>query len=69
MDGLKFVVPNSCCTETRTEETLFETITHSTECEGCKKGDNRRHNGIYCRIKDWKTNKILWFVDMVMEGK
>ena len=69
MDGLKFVVPNSCCTETRTEETLFETITHSTECEGCKKGDNRKHNGIYCRIKDWKTNKILRFVDMVMEEK
>ncbi len=38
-------------------------------CEGCKKGDNRRYNGIYCRIKDWKTNKTLRFVDVVMGGK
>ena len=65
MDGLKFVVPNSCCTETKTEETLFETLVVSKECEGCKKGDYKKHNGIYCMVKDWKTHKNIRFVDMV----
>ncbi|MBQ9206456.1 MAG: restriction endonuclease subunit M [Treponema sp.] len=65
MDGLKFVVPASCCTETKTEETLFETLVVSKECEGCKKGDYKKHNGIYCIIKDWETHKNIRFVDMV----
>ena len=68
MDGLKFVVPNSCCTQTKTEQTLFETLTISTECEGCKKGSNKKHNGIYCKIKDWRTGKRVRFVDLT-EGK
>ncbi len=65
MDGLKFVVPDSCCTETRTEETLFETVVLSTECEGCKKGNSLRHNGIYCRVKDWETGRTMRFVDLL----
>ena len=65
MDGLKFVVPNSCCTETKTEATLFESIIVSTECEGCKKGNNQKHNGIYCKVKDWKNGKAIRFVDLV----
>ena len=65
MDGLKFVVPNSCCTETKTEETLFETLAVSKECEGCKKGDYKKHNGIYCIIKDWGTHKNIRFVDKI----
>lgn len=67
MDGLKCVVPNSCCTETKTEETLFETIVISKPCEGCKIGYGQKswfkHNGIYCNIMDWKTGKIERFVD------
>lgn len=69
MDGLKFVIPNSCCTETKTEETLFETIVVSTECEGCKKGKPLKHNGIYCKIKDWDTHRTLRFVDLLGEEK
>ena len=68
MDGLKFVIPNSCCTETKTEETLFETIVLSKECIGCKKRDNLKHNGIYCIVKDWETHRNIRFVDMVMGG-
>ncbi len=65
MDGVKFVVPESCCTKTIVEETLFETITHCTECEGCKKGNNFKHNGIYCKVMDWKTHKSIRYVDLV----
>lgn len=69
MDGLKFVVPNSCHTETKTEETLFETIAVSKECEGCKSGDIRKHNGTYCVIKDWETGENVRFVDMLEDGE
>ncbi len=65
MDGLKFVVPNSCHTETKTEETLFETISVSKECAGCKNGNARSHNGTYCVIKDWETGETVRFIDMV----
>lgn len=67
MDGLKFVIPNSCCNEKKTETTLFETITISKECEGCKKHDNFKHNGIYCYVKDWETHKKVRFVDLLKE--
>ncbi len=43
--------------EERISPTLFnepiEPIWEIRECEGCKTGDVNRHNGIYCRIKDW----------------
>ena len=54
--------------KSKTEQTLFETLTISTECEGCKKGNSQKHNGIYCKIKDWKTGKTVRFVDLT-EGK
>ena len=65
MDGIKFVIPNSCCTKTVIEETLFGTETISTECEGCKKGNNFKHNGIYSKIKDWETHQTIRFVDLM----
>lgn len=36
MDGLKFVIPNSC-KEKKCELTLFGEIEHIEECLGCKK--------------------------------
>jgi len=69
MDGLKFVIPNSCQQNKVVEETLFETKVISTECEGCKKKDYFKHNGIYCRIMDWKENVSLRFVDMLEKDK
>ena len=38
MDGLKFVIPNSCCTKEIIEEDLFESHVISKPCEGCKLG-------------------------------
>lgn len=68
MDGLKFVVPNSCCTKEIMEEDLFERRVISKPCIGCLKGDNRKHNGIYCIIKDWETHRNIRFVDMIFGG-
>lgn len=69
MDGLKFVVPDSCHTEEIVEENLFERRTVSKPCEGCKKRDYFKHNGIYCIIKDWRENETLRFVDMLKKDK
>ena len=67
MDGLKCVVPESCHTGTRIEKNLFETEIISEECEGCKKGTRHNHNGIYCKIMNWKTRKSERFVDSLGE--
>ena len=48
MDGLKFVVPNSC----------------SPRCEGCSKRDTGKHDGIYCRIYDWPANRSIEFYSL-----
>lgn len=73
MDGLKFVIPNSCCTKEVVKEDLFERRVISEECEGCKLGYGKnadfKHNGIYCKIKDWKENEILRFVDLLKKGE
>jgi hypothetical protein len=68
MDGLKYVIPNSCCTKEIIDEDLFERRIIAKPCVGCTKGDNRKHNGIYCIIKDWETHRNIRFVDMVLGG-
>ncbi|MCR4942727.1 MAG: hypothetical protein K5978_08070, partial [Campylobacter sp.] len=69
MDGLKFVVPNSCCTKEVVEVNLFDRKIISKPCIGCQKGDNTKHNGIYCVIKDWETHRKVRFVDILQEDK
>lgn len=53
MDGIKFVVPGTCHEETIEENTIFDCITTTVECEGCKTGNPLLHNGVYCKIRDW----------------
>lgn len=68
MDGLKFVIPNSCHNETVTESFLWGDETHEEICEGCKKNSPKKHNGIYCYVMDWETNKKVKFVNL-LKGK
>ncbi len=65
MDGLRFVIPNSCCVKETVEADLFESKVVRKPCEGCASGDNKKHNGIYCMIKDWKRNRKIRFADIV----
>lgn len=72
MDGLKFVVPQSCHSEKvkNDELFLFDEIQDEQgelfcECEGCKKNDAHKHNGIYAQIMDWNENKKIRFVDLI----
>ena len=65
MDGLKYVIPNSCQFIDETIYTLFGEEHRKVECEGCKTNNPNKHNGIYCYIMDWSTNKRVKFVSLI----
>lgn len=68
MDGMKFVVPNTCHEEEEQQMALFgEPQTYP--CPGCKSGDPYLHNGAYCLIHDWRTKKSVRFIDMMKGAK
>ena len=69
MDGMKFVVPNTCHEEETSQITLFGEITETYPCPGCKSGNPYQHNGIYCLIHDWRTKKTVRFVNMMKGAK
>lgn len=68
MDGLKYVIPNSCSNQKITQMTLFGDITTGQVCEGCKNGDNKKHNGLYCKIMNWETNRKIKFTTILKKG-
>lgn len=57
MDGLKGVIPDTCGERHIIVANLFDETEVVTQCEGCKTGDIRRHNGTYALIKDWSAPK------------
>lgn len=65
MDGLKFVIPESCKKVEEGQLTLFDMVAERQPCPGCAKNDPYAHTGIYCIIKDWKTNKKVPFVSLL----
>lgn len=74
MDGLKGVVPNSCKTSSYEKTNLFGKIENSTlKCKGCSTNEIKKHNGIYCIVKDWsnkdkktgKSGRQMRFVDLL----
>lgn len=71
MDGLKYVIPMSCKTETIVipgESTLFGQDTdrvEERECLGCKNNNAKKHNGIYAKTMDWVKGNAIRFVDIV----
>lgn len=68
MDGIKFVIPNSCKNERMTQITLFGEITTETICEGCKSNNHKNHNGVYCKIMNWETNRKIKFATLLKKG-
>lgn len=73
MDGLKGVIPDSCRNGTQTVQTLFGTQEETVTCPGCKDGNIRKHNGIYCLIRDWgnvdkkthEKNRKIKYIDLL----
>ena len=68
MDGLKFVIPNSCKPVPILQQSFFDLIDGTKDetepCPGCEKGDNKKHSGIYCKIMDWQKKKPIRFIDL-----
>ena len=71
MDGLKYVIPNSCKPITKRQLSLFENDIQIKPCQGCLKNNNEKHTGVYCKIKDWQTGKTMKFISLLkgMEKK
>lgn len=67
MDGLKCVVPDSCRAVRKTIQNLFDTSETVQECEGCQKDDMHKHNGVYCKIKDWAKDEVITFVSLIKQ--
>ena len=65
MDGLRYVIPGSCEKGAESQLSLFEFMDEQLKCPGCNNGDPFAHTGIYCKIKDWKANKIIDFISLV----
>lgn len=71
MDGLKYVIPMSCKTETVTVKgavTLFgkeDDRIQEKPCAGCENKTAKNHNGAYVKIMNWKEDKIIMFVNIV----
>ena len=66
MDGIKFVIPNSCTSERYEDTDLFgEVTTTVVPCPGCASGDHSRHNGIYARTYDWADDHSVIFLSFI----
>lgn len=69
MDGMKFVIPNSCKNEVKIDYTIFGTEETKIECHGCKKDNYNYHNGIYVKIMNWETNRQVKFISLLKGRK
>ena len=68
MDGLKFVIPDSCEDADDRQFRFFDDEPEKHSCEGCEKNDPLLHAGIYCRVMDWKTKSPVKFVSLMKNG-
>ncbi len=68
MDGIKYVIPNSCKNERFVELTLFGENVIEKCCDGCKSNKLKKHNGIYCKTMNWDTNKPVKFINLLKKG-
>ena len=59
MDGVKFVIPNSCNPIKSTDLTIFGEETTDIPCPGCQKGNHSKHTGIYARTYNWTRNRSV----------
>lgn len=67
MDGLKGVIPGTCHSIRTMDHGLFDDNEIMVDCEGCRMKNIHKHNGIYCKIRDWKEDKVLTFVSLIRQ--
>lgn len=69
MDGLKFVIPDSCKPAPKMQMSLFEEDNLEEECPGCKKNNNTQHTGVYCKVMNWETKRSIKFINLLNRRK
>lgn len=65
MDGINFVIPNSCHDTIETQTSLLGETTIRHQCPGCKSNNHSLHNGIYAKTYDWTHQHSLVFYSTV----
>lgn len=65
MDGLKFVIPNSCKPVPKMQISLFDDDEKVEECPGCVKNNPNKHSGIYSKVMNWETNRSIKFISLI----
>lgn len=67
MDGLKFVIPDSCRGKGNHEmqQSLLDLQSENPTCDGCLKGNPHLHTGLYCKVMDWETDEELKFISLI----
>lgn len=61
MDGLKYVIPESCKSVPKLQMSLFDEENELEECPGCVNNNNNRHTGVYCKVMNWATKRSIKF--------
>ncbi len=72
MDGINYIVPYSCKNEVskNAQLTIFgDEEVETIECIGCKKNNIHKHNGTYCKIMNWESNRTNKFINLVNRSR
>lgn len=69
MDGLKFVIPNSCKPVPKLQMSIFDDEEEREDCPGCKNGNNNKHTGTYVKVMNWATKRSVKFINLLKEKK
>lgn len=69
MDGIKFVIPYSCKNQSIVNISLFDDVIDEVKCIGCQKNNYKKHNGIYCKIMNWETNRPIKYITLLDRSK
>ena len=65
MDGLKYVIPNSCKPIPKAQMSFFDDEDEPEECPGCLKNNIHKHSGTYCKIMNWETKRSIKFISLI----
>lgn len=63
MDGIKFVVPDTCRPMPEPGQLHMSGLEpRMLPCPGCRANDPLRHNGVRCRVMSWETGTQVHFM-------
>ena len=72
MDGINYIIPYSCENKKSSNAQLNlidEVENEIIECQGCKKNNIYKHNGIYSKIMNWDSNRANKFINLISRSR